>query len=336
VISLHAADTLCNDVSATPKEDAVPELPEAELWRRFLEPTLAGRRVTGFASSQPGFVRAPLRDPDAFAAAVKGRVLTGVERRSKRLLFRLDDGAAITLGMGLWVRLELRGLPLESLKGARFEFGPQGAGAGSSFDSVAGGPVAGESTSVPAGSGSAEPAAGPAGADVASPPPADLPTVLTITEIALANARLGRYEPPGEPPPFDALDPFLDAPRLAALAPARIAVKAFLTDDRYVLGVGNGYSDELLWHALVHPRRSCGSLTEGEWAAVTGALRAVLRAAIEAGGEEGFVGPAGRTGAYRRPVHHHGGEPCPRCGSPLGSLMAGRRETNFCPVCQPL
>jgi formamidopyrimidine-DNA glycosylase len=57
---------------------------------------------------------------------------------------------------------------------------------------------------------------------------------------------------------------------------------------------------------------------------------------LEAGGEEGFVGPDGRVGTYARPIHHHGGEPCPRCGSPLGSLMAGRRETNFCPVCQPL
>jgi formamidopyrimidine-DNA glycosylase len=69
---------------------------------------------------------------------------------------------------------------------------------------------------------------------------------------------------------------------------------------------------------------------------VAAALRAVLTAAFEAGGEEGFAGPHGRLGAYQRPIHHHGGEPCPRCGSPLGSLTAGRRETNFCPACQPL
>jgi formamidopyrimidine-DNA glycosylase len=283
-------------------EDAVPELPEAELWCRFLRPALRGRRVAGFASSQPGFVRAPLRDPGGFADAVTGRSVTDVERRAKRLLFRLDDGAAITLGMGLWVRLELRSSALEPLAGgAQFEFGPvQPAGLRAE--------------------------AAHSNGDV----------FLTITEIALANVRLGLYEAPAEPPPFDALAHRLDGPRLAALAPPRAAVKGFLTDDRFVLGVGNGYSDELLWHAFVHPRRACGSLAEREWAAVAEALRAVLAAALEAGGEEGFVGPNGRVGTYVRPIHHHGGEPCPRCGSPLGSLMVGRRETNFCPVCQPV
>jgi formamidopyrimidine-DNA glycosylase len=277
----------------------VPELPEAELWCRFLGPALRGHRVAGFASSQPGFVRAPLRDPRRFSEAVAGRSVTDVERRAKRLLFRLDDGAAVTLGMGLWMRLELRSSALEPLAGAQFEFGPaQPAGSRAMVSDLAG--------------------------DV----------FLTITEIALANVRLGLYEPPAEPPPFDALDHRLNGPRLAALAPARATVKGFLTDDRFVLGVGNGYSDELLWHARVHPRRACGSLAEGEWAAVAEALRAVLTVAQEAGGEEGFVGPNGRVGTYARPIHHHGGEPCPRCGSPLGSLVVGRRETNFCPVCQ--
>jgi len=285
------------------RRDAVPELPEAELWRRSLSSALTGRRVTAFTSLQPGFVRAPLRDPDGFAAGVVGRAVTDVERRGKQLLFRLDGEVAVTLGMGLWVRLELRPAPLEPPKGAELVF--------DSARSSGGRPAGGDS-----------PSAGR--------------LFLAITEIALANVRLGRYEPPAEPPPFDALDTRLDGPRLAALAPARAAVKAFLTDVRYVLGVGNGYSDALLWQARVHPRRPCNSLAAGEWAAVAVALRAVLTAAFEAGGESGFVGPRGRIGAYERPIHHHGGEPCPRCGSPLGSLTAGRRETNFCPVCQPL
>ena len=306
----------------------MPELPEAEQWRRFLGPALTGRPVLAFASSQTGFVRAPLRDPGGFAAAVGGRVVTGVERRAKRLLFRLDDGAAITLGMGLWVRLELRGSPLEPLGGAQFEFGPA-----QPLDES-------DASSRAAGSRTGEAASGlRAGTSDSGPPAEDFDPaarlVLTITEIALANVRLGLYEPPPEPPPFDALDRRLDGPPLAGLAPARVAVKGFLTDDRFVLGVGNGYSDELLWQARVHPRRACASLAKGEWAAVAEALRAVLTAALEAGGEEGFAGPNGRVGTYARPVHHHGGEPCPRCGAPLGSLMAGRRETNFCPVCQP-
>ena len=313
----------------------MPELPEAELWRRHLRPVLVGRRVVGFASVQPGFVREPLRDPAGFAAAVAGRAVTDVERRGKRLLFRLDDEAAITLGMGLWVRLELRSAPLEPLAGAQIEFGraPEPVAVAVATDPAAGSITAGPRADSAAINSPAGPSTLPLVSRSAS---AAASLFLTITEIALANVRLGRYGPPAEPPPFDALDPRLDGVRLAALAAARTAVKSFLTDDRYVLGVGNGYSDELLWHACVHPRRPCGSLSQREWVAVAEALRAVLTAALEAGGEGGFIGPDGRVGTYARPIHHHAGEPCPRCGSPLGSLTAGRRETNFCPVCQPL
>ena len=269
--------------------------------------------MAAFACSQPGAVQAPLRDPDGFAAGVLGRAVTDVERRGKQLLFMLDDAAAITLGMGLWVRLDLRSTALEPLRGVQLGFDP----------------------AVPSG-GRAVDGASPAGGGAAEDSPAPGRLFLAITEIALAGVRLGHYEPPAGPPPFDALNPRLDGPMLGALSSARAAVKAFLTDDRYVLGIGNGYSDELLWQARVHPRRPCGSLTAGEWAAVATALRAVLTTAFEAGGESGFVGPGGRIGAYDRPIHHHGGEPCPRCGSLLGSLTAGRRETNFCPVCQSL
>ena len=288
----------------------MPELPEVELWQRALAAALTGRRVAGFACSQAGFVRAPLRNVDGFAAGVAGRVVNAVERRGKRLLFGLDEAAAVSLGFGLWVRLELRTAPLEPLKGAQFEFARQDESShGSRLPGLY---------------------------DPASPFGPSAPLFLAVTEIALANVALGTYEPPAGPPPFDALESRLDGPLLASLAPGRSAVKAFLTDDRYVSGVGNGYSDELLWQARVHPRRPCGWLAADEWAAVAAALRAVFTAALQAGGEAGFLGPDGRIGTFERLIHHHGGEPCPRCGSPLGSLMAGRRETNFCPVCQPI
>ena len=268
----------------------MPELPEVELCRRDLEAVLPGRCVEAFTCTQAGIVRQPVRDVAGFAAAVIGRVVADVERRGKRLLLRLDDGGVVTVGFGLWAKLELLGAPLEDVRGAQFELGAEG--------------------------------------DAAR-------TWLAFTEIALANLSHGPYELQGGPPPYDALDGRLDAAVLARLAPARSAAKAFVTDDRFVLGVGNGYSDELLWQARVHPRRLSGSLTGEEWAAVAVALRAVLTAAIAAGGEQGFVSPSGAVGTYERRIHHHGGEPCPRCGAALGSLMAGKRETNFCPVCQP-
>jgi len=275
----------------------VPELPEVELCRRELAPALPGRLIAAFRCTQPGIIRAPLRDVAGFAAAVVGRTLTGVERRGKQLLLRLDRDEAIRVGFGLWARLELRPAPAEELKGAELALG-----------------------------GEHEPDA---------PAASTGPAYLAFTEIALANLAVVPYAPASRPPPYDALDPGLDGRLLAVLAPPRAAVKAFLTDDRFVAGLGNGYADELLWAARVHPRRPAGSLAEREWAAVAVALRDVLTAALEAGGEADFRSPLGGRGAYERRIHHHGGEPCPRCGATLGSSTAGRRETNFCPVCQP-
>ena len=68
-------------------------------------------------------------------------------------------------------------------------------------------------------------------------------------------------------------------------------------DDRHLLGLGNGYSDEILWTARLHPRRPAGSLDGGQWDELAGALRDVLTAAIAAGGEEGFLIPRERRAA---------------------------------------
>lgn len=290
----------------------MPELPEVELCRRELSPLLPGRQVDGFRCTQPSLVRSPLRDVEGFLRGVRGRTVEAVERRGKRLLLRLDDGAAVGVGFGLWAHLELRLLPLDPLQGAEFSLAARFSGQVLAPDP--GGAVRLQACD--------EPVPGP--------------VWLCLTESALANLALVSYEPSPPPPPYDALDQRLTGERLSRLAPPRATVKGFLTDDRYVLGLGSGYVDELLWAAQEHPRRPAAALSTGEWEVVAAAMRQVLCAALEAGGETGFVAPLGGVGAYERRIHHRGGAPCPRCRTPLGSIMAGRRETNFCPVCQPL
>jgi len=162
------------------------------------------------------------------------------------------------------------------------------------------------------------------------------PWTLCFGALALSSFRLGPHTPQPDPPPFDALDARLDGGLLGSLARPAVGLKAFLMDDRRLLGLGNGYSDEILWTARLHPRRLAGSLDDARWGELAGALRDVLTTAIAAGGEEAFLDPSGAPGRFSRPIHHHAGEPCPRCGHPLAGLVAGKRETDFCPACQAL
>ena len=106
-------------------------------------------------------------------------------------------------------------------------------------------------------------------------------------------------------------------------------------DERLLLGVGNGYADEILWRARLHPRRLATGLRETEWETLLAALRDVLYEAVAQGGEPDFLDADCRRGRCERRIHHHAGDPCPRCGAALAGYERSGRETNFCPVCQP-
>jgi formamidopyrimidine-DNA glycosylase len=159
---------------------------------------------------------------------------------------------------------------------------------------------------------------------------------LVFNGLSLSTLALEEWAPEADAPPYDALDRRADGTVLAALARGRAALKAFLMDDRYLLGIGNGYSDEILWEARLHPRQPAGSLAPEEWARLAQSMHRVLEAAISAGGESGFVDPFGAPGRYERRIHRHGGDPCPRCGQPVAALFSGSRETDYCPSCQAL
>lgn len=159
---------------------------------------------------------------------------------------------------------------------------------------------------------------------------------LSFNGLALSTLALEPWVPELPVPPYDALDARADGAALAAMARGRAGLKAFLTDDRYLLGIGNGYSDEILWEARLHPRQPAGSLLPEEWARLAQAMHRTLESAVAAGGESGFLDPFGAPGRFERRIHHHGGDPCPRCGEPVAAFTSGGRETDYCPACQAL
>ena len=78
----------------------MPELPEVEIVRRGLERYVVGRTVDSVQALHPRALRRHLAGPDDFAAAIKGRRITGARRRGKYLWLPVGDDAVLAhLGM---------------------------------------------------------------------------------------------------------------------------------------------------------------------------------------------------------------------------------------------
>lgn len=118
----------------------------------------------------------------------------------------------------------------------------------------------------------------------------------------------------------------------------RTAIKLLLMDARLVVGVGNIYASEACHRAGVRPRRAAGSLSRAECDALARGVRAVLRAAIAAGGTSfrDYVGVDEAAGYFQRRlrVYERDRRPCHRCGAVIKRVVQGGRSTYYCPGCQ--
>jgi formamidopyrimidine-DNA glycosylase len=103
-------------------------------------------------------------------------------------------------------------------------------------------------------------------------------------------------------------------------------VKAALTDQTLVAGIGNLVADELLWHARIHPGRAIQDLSPKELARIHPAMKRVVTRWVEGYGSL----PRGWLIRVRGPD-----QPCPRCDTPLSRISVRGRTTYYCPRCQP-
>jgi len=128
-------------------------------------------------------------------------------------------------------------------------------------------------------------------------------------------------------------------------------------DQEVLAGVGNIYSDEILWRAEIHPLREVPSLKESELERIY-LLREVpslkeseleriylmliktLKESINLKGESisDFRTITGEKGGFDilRKVYRREGERCSRCGSILKRIKLGSRSSYFCPKCQKI
>ena len=134
----------------------------------------------------------------------------------------------------------------------------------------------------------------------------------------------------------DVVDPALTEDAfLDRLKTMRAQIKTVLTTERCIAGIGNAYSDEVLWEARIHPYRKRTEIPDEELRELFRSIRRVMAwstpIVTEAMEEKGL--PAGHYRDHLR-VHRKGGEPCPRCATKITEITAGQRVTSFCRTCQ--
>ncbi|MFO7581227.1 Fpg/Nei family DNA glycosylase [Guyparkeria sp.] len=115
---------------------------------------------------------------------------------------------------------------------------------------------------------------------------------------------------------------------VAALRGHRGAVKCWLMDQERLAGIGNVYSDEILFQAGLHPKHAGSSLDDAQAETIFEAMRRVLEEAVAAEAD-----PARLPDGYLLPQRLEGGR-CPRCGQALDTLRACGRNAWYCPHCQ--
>lgn len=153
------------------------------------------------------------------------------------------------------------------------------------------------------------------------------------------------WQPPGETHPLlaalgpEPLAAEFDGDYLWARSRGRRApVKAFLMDQRVVVGVGNIYAVEALFMAGISPLRAAGRISRQRYRDLAAAVQQILLAAIERGGTtlRDFLAPDGAPGYFEQELstYGRGGDPCTRCGRPLKQAAIGQRTTVWCGRCQ--
>jgi formamidopyrimidine-DNA glycosylase len=121
-----------------------------------------------------------------------------------------------------------------------------------------------------------------------------------------------------------------------ALTAENRTLKRALTDPRILSGIGNAYSDEILYAAQLSPVTLTHKLKSVEWDRLFAATRDTLGLWIDRLRAEAEAGFPENVTAFRKDMAVHGryGQPCLRCGEKILRIRYANNETNYCARCQ--
>jgi formamidopyrimidine-DNA glycosylase len=280
----------------------VPELPEVETIRRDLEKEVVGKKIKEVEATGVRTIRRHKSKKD-FISRLEGRKVTGIQRRGKYLLLRLDgappDVLVVHLGMsGQLLRPKSAREPRPKHTHVVIRF--VGAGEIRYVDPRTFGEL----------------------------------FVTTADEVEDAVPELAHLG-------FDPLSDVMTWQRFGDLLLARrTKLKPLLMDQKFLAGIGNMYADEILWAAGLRHDRSSDSMSSQEVRRLYRAMVETLQEAIKHRGsslaDEQYRDIFGEIGDYQSQhnVYDREGQPCRRCRTPIARLKTQGRSTFFCPRCQ--
>jgi formamidopyrimidine-DNA glycosylase len=287
----------------------MPELPEVETVRRGLAPAMEGARFAK-VEVRRGDLRWPL--PKGFAQRLQGKTVEGLGRRAKYLLADLSSGDVLLMHLGM---------------SGSFRVGKDAAPGKYYHErskSTAHDHIVFHMSN---------------GTTVTFNDPRRFGSMKLVPRIKLEQEPLLRALGP-EP-----LGNEFDAAMLAeACAGKKTSLKAALSDQRVVAGLGNIYVCEALFRARLSPKRRASTIADrngkpNERAEkLVDAIKAVLKDAIEAGGSSlrDHRRADGSLGDFQHnfQVYDREGQPCPHCKGKIKRIVQVGRSTFYCPSCQ--
>jgi formamidopyrimidine-DNA glycosylase len=291
----------------------MPELPEVETVRRGLAPAMEGVRFAK-VEARRGDLRWPL--PKDFVARLEGQRVEGLGRRAKYLLADLSSGDVLLMHLGMSGSFRVFRADAETTPGRyRHERSKHLAHDHVIFHMAN-------------------------GAVVTFNDPRRFGSMKLVPRAQLDDEPLLRALGP-EP-----LGNEFDAAMLArACAGKKTSLKAALSDQRIIAGLGNIYVCEALHRAHLSPKRKASTIATKSGAharaeTLVDAIKAVLNDAIKAGGSSlrDHRRTDGALGDFQHNfrVYDRAGSPCPTrgCKGTIKRIVQTGRSTFFCPVCQ--
>lgn len=273
----------------------MPELPDLEAVRSFLNPRLSGRTITQATVRIPVVVRTSAKDFTSFLEGRRFESGEPITRLGKFLLFALEGDLRLVINPMLTGRFQYAPPQIPRRTRTCFLLALDDGYELRYADER----LMGKVYVVPAAGLQNVPQIAEVGPDVLN---------ASVTE-AVFSERLKRYT--GQ-------------------------IKHILVNQRFLAGIGNAYADEILWAAGIHPYRRRTTLTAEEMDRLYRAMHDVLAWATRVVTEKMHDALDYDEWRDHLRVHRRGGQPCPRCGSPLVEITAGGQVTNFCRTCQPM
>ena len=117
-------------------------------------------------------------------------------------------------------------------------------------------------------------------------------------------------------------------------------IKTVLMNHNIVAGIGNIYSDEILWASKIHPERKVSSLSITDMKEILKWIKKLLEKGIDFGGDSmsDYRNPMGEKGDFQNHhnVYRRKGKPCLRknCKGTIARKIIGQRSAHFCDTCQ--